>query len=294
MLVQVMIAGLFCSSATAAPRANHDHADDRLGNVMDDETEDDKDNQDDGVAQYVQELFLGISVYPQDENEVQLTWGLFNGAEVQDRSLAFLELEYGITDRFQIGFELPYEFGGDEILFDGTRNVGVELYYNFYSDRRTGRAYGVGFELGLPADAPAGESRGWVYEPFVIAYQDFGGCAVNLSAALEIVDFRDGGEDPETAGELAFAVFGPVGPFVPILELGLEIAAEETPLRVAPGLYWHPRCELLEFGVSVPIGLNRDAPDFGVFLLAIVEFDAHALAPCPGKATAARSAFAGR
>jgi hypothetical protein len=80
-------------------------------------------------------------------------------------------------------------------------------------------------------------------------------------------------------------VFRPVGKFVPILEVDLEIAPDEVPVRLAPGLYWHPFDKFLDLAISCPIGLNNDAPDIGLFLLAIMEFDAHLQRPKAGPGT---------
>lgn len=239
---------------------------------------DESDEDSDQFEPYLEEIFLGFVIYPQEQGEVQLTWGYFDHVETDHDSLFLFEVEYGITDRLQIGVALPADFMPEE-SFDGVRHVGVELYWNFYSNPNTGRGYGVGFELGLPTDAPTGDSRTYVYEPFAVAYQDFQSFAVNISGALEVEDALDPSEPTETSGELAAAVFGPVGNFTPMLELGVEIEADETPIRLAPGLYWSPCDKPVDFAIAFPIGLNRDAPDLGIFLLAIIEFDSGARCP---------------
>lgn len=240
----------------------------------DDEGEDEsnEDDDDDGMERYMEELFLGRVVYPQDKGEVQITEGYFKGVESVSDAVLFTEVEYGITDRFQLSLEVPVEFNPGE-SFDGVRALGVEAYWNFYSDRATGRALGAGFEVGAPLDAPEDEPRQVIYEPFFIAYQDFGGVAANFSAAVEIEDPVSGDERAETTGELAAAVFGAVGPFVPMLECQVEIGPEETPARLAPGLYVRRFWNAVDVGASLPVGLNRDAPEIGVFMFAIVEFE---------------------
>ncbi|MCX7427187.1 MAG: hypothetical protein NTW96_16365 [Planctomycetia bacterium] len=67
------------------------------------------------------------------------------------------------------------------------------------------------------------------------------------------------------------AVFQRHGRFIPLLEAGIEMEADETLLRLAPGLYWQPRPNV-EFGVALPIGLTKDTPNLGVFALATFEF----------------------
>ena len=241
---------------------------------VDDEAEDEseEDDEDGGVKHYMEELFLGRVVYPQDKGEVQITEGYFKGVESVSDAVLFTEVEYGVTDRFQLSLEVPVEFDpGDS--FDGVRELGVEAYWNFFSDRTTGRAYGAGFEVGAPVDSLEDEPRAVVYEPFLIAYQDFGALATNFSAAVTIEDPVTGDEEAAMSGDLAAAVFGSVGPFVPMLECGVEIGPDETPVRLAPGLYLRRAFDVVDLAISLPVGLNREAPDFGVFLLAIVEFD---------------------
>jgi hypothetical protein len=266
------------SSSTSASTVNDakgitddgDDDDDR-----DDENEEEEDDEDQ-VTPIIEELFLGKIVYPQEKDEVQLTFGYFDGVEATANSETIFEIEYGITDRFQIGFEVPIESAEEEEPFEGVRNLNFELYYNFYNERSTGRAYGIGCEFGVPIDAAAGESRAYVYEPFFIAYQEYGDYALNLSAALEIEDPL-AVEATETVGDVAFGIIGKAENIVPLLELRVEIASDETPVLLAPGFYAKSFIKPFDVAVSFPIGLNDDAPDFAVFFLAVVEFEASAI-----------------
>src|SRR6185295_8110027 len=89
-----------------------------------DEDEKDKDDEEeeDQVPPIIEELFLGKIVYPQEKDEVQLTFGYFDGVEAVGNSELLFEIEYGITDRFQIGFEVPIESVNEETPFKGVRN----------------------------------------------------------------------------------------------------------------------------------------------------------------------------
>jgi hypothetical protein len=240
----------------------------------DDSGADDGDEDNDKVERYMEELFLGFIVYPQEKDELQLTWGLFNGIEGARDGVYFFETEYGITDRFQVGLGLPFHNFEEDSSLDGLRHIELEAYYNFYSNRSTGRAYGVGFEMGLPV-AAKGRERNYFYEPFFVAYQEFGNNnAVNFSAALEIEDSLEEDEPVEVGAELTLSVFRKIGKFVPMLELGVELEDERTPTRLAPALYWHPWEKTVDFAISLPIGLNDDTADLGVFFLFILEFEA--------------------
>jgi hypothetical protein len=242
------------------------------GNVSEEGDEDDKDkDHEDQVTPIIEELFLGKVVYPQEQDEVQITFGYFDAVEAVGNSELLFEIEYGITDRFQIGFEVPIESVKEETPFNGVRNLGFDLYYNFYNDRSTGRAYGVGFEFGLPVDAAAGESRAYIYQPFFVAYQEYADFALNLSAALEIRD--PSAHATETVGDISLGLIGKAANIVPLLELQVQIASDETPVLLAPGFYAKSFIKPFDVAISFPIGLNDDAPDFGVYFLAVVEFD---------------------
>jgi hypothetical protein len=243
------------------------------------EQKDDDEKDEDQITPIIQELFLGKIVYPQEKGEVQLSLGYFDGVGAPGNSETLFGIEYGITDRLQIGFDISRESIEEDVRFDGVRNLGFELYYNFYNDRPTGRAYGVGFEFGLPVDSAAGESRTYVYEPFFVAYPEYRQFAVNFSAALEIENPSAVNEAPASTGKVALGIFRRSEYVVPMLELQVEIAEEGTPARLAPGLYFKSFVEPVDVAVSFPIGLNNDAPDFAVYFLAIIEFEASALRP---------------
>jgi hypothetical protein len=156
---------------------------------------------------------------------------------------------------------------------DGLHHIAFETYYNFYSNRQTGRAYGVGFEVGLPVPAK-GRFGSYLYEPFFVAYHEFRPrTAVNFSAALEIEDSLEKGEPTEIGTQLTLSALHKVGKFVPMIELDVEIEPDRTPVRLAPALYWHPWEKTIDFAVSLPIGLNADAASLGVFFLFIVELE---------------------
>ncbi len=222
-----------------------------------------------------EELFLGTIVYAQEEGALQVTSGFFWNQRREDYHRVPLILEYGITERFQIEAELPIDFErGGPGNAEGLGNVELGAYYNFYNNPCQGRAFGVGFELGLPSATNGVGKDALIYEPFFVAYQEFQPFAVNFSAGLEIEDPTVTGEETEVAGELAIAAFRRVGQFVPILELGMEIETEETDMRLAPGIYWKPpRHKGVEIGVSLPIGLTKSAPDIGAFLQINLEFE---------------------
>lgn len=233
-----------------------------------DEGEVDESDDDPMIYQIVQELFLGVTVYPQEKGEWQFTTGYFQGTEVHHDGFIPLEVEYGITGRFQVGVGVPHNlFSSEEDYVEGVEYVGVELYYNFYNNPQSQTALGLGYEFGIPVRTLEDEPRTYLHEPFFIAYQQFGATAVNFSAGLEIANSS---EETGIASEMALGVFREFGAFVPMIELGVEIDEQGVPLVLSTGLFWKPRkgCEI---GASLPIGLNDDAPDIGAAVLLILE-----------------------
>ena len=235
------------------------------------------------VEELVQEVFLGEIVYPQDQGELQFTTGylLANkgnnflwGSKGEDDFQIPVLLEYGLTDRLQFGTLIPVNFlRTGQAESEGVGNVELELYYNFYNDRRSGRAYGVGFALGLPpATSEIGENA-LSYEPFFVAYQQFNQYALNFSASLEIEEplGKDQERDSDVGGDLSLAVIRKYDTVTLLAEIETQIESDNTLLRLAPGLYWQPR-DNFELGVSLPIGLTNDTPDLGVFVLMTIEF----------------------
>lgn len=231
--------------------------------------------QEDTVEELLQELFLGESVYPQEAGELQFTTGFLWADKGADDFRIPMLLEYGLTDRLQIGVETPFDFlrtGSDDA--EGLGNVELEVYWNVLNNPPSGWAGGVGFGLGLPtATSDVGEDA-LAYEPFFVLYRTFDCLAVNFSAALEIEDPLKAGEDTEVGAELAAAFIKPSrkSPLVYLFEAGAEIESDETAVRLAPGAYWQPPDANWEVGVSLPIGVTEAASDFGAFVLFTLEF----------------------
>jgi hypothetical protein len=229
------------------------------------------------VEELVEELFLGEVVYPQDAGEIQFSIGHFWHDGRSDRSTLPVLLEYGITDRLQVGVMLPTSFyeSSDPEAHDGLANVEFEVYWSFLNDRETGWAAGIGFGYSLPEAVTGAGEDAHGYEPFVVLYREFGCDALNFSAAVEIEDPRDSDEARETSGDLAAAYIRPLAnlPLTALLELATEIEAHETQVQLAPGAYYRPPTAIWEIGCSLPIGLAGEVPDLGVFVMLTFEFE---------------------
>ena len=232
------------------------------------------------VEEIFQELFLGEIVYPQDRGEIQLTTAVLWGHDGPRDVRIPIIFEYGITDRFQVAAIIPINFsssGEDPARITGNveymGNVELDAYWSFLNDAKTGRAAGIGFAVGLPIDTEETIEKAYVYEPYLILYQASDLLNVNFTANLEVENFVEAGEETEVNGALGVALFKQYKPYAYILELGVDIEKDRTPVRLAPGAYYHWPDSIWEFGVSLPIGLNSDAPDFGFFAVLTFEFD---------------------
>jgi len=225
------------------------------------------------VKPFFQELFLGELVYPQEQGEIQFTTGFLTATETKHDSRLPVIIEYGITDRLQIAVGLPIDFQQGQESADGVGNIELEGFWNFYNDAQSGWAAGIGFGLGLPAATPDVGDRALLYEPFLAACRQFDNLDFNASAGLEIKDFLDDAQPTEVNGVMALAAFRRFDRLIPLIELRVELEASGTPVRLAPGLIWQPPATSAELGISFPVGLTDDAPDFAVFFLATIELE---------------------
>ena len=111
------------------------------------------------VEKFVEELFLGEIVYPQDQGEFQFTTGYLKankgndflfGAKGEDDFEIPLLFEYGLTGYVQlvaevlIGFKRTGRADREEV-----GKVESTVYLDFLNDPRSGRARGYGMALGL-------------------------------------------------------------------------------------------------------------------------------------------------
>lgn len=89
------------------------------------------------MPEYIQEFFLSEAVHCQEKDELQLT--LATDSRQRIGTNADVQLQYGLTDRLQIGVEVPYGITATrdevEILPQWSSiNVGL-LYQIIRSDR---------------------------------------------------------------------------------------------------------------------------------------------------------------
>ncbi|WP_437521271.1 hypothetical protein WME79_28735 [Sorangium sp. So ce726] len=221
----------------------------------------------------IEELFLGETAFPQEALELQITsaprW------ERDGRQVGFripLLLELGITDRLQLGGELPLELARqDSGVVAGLGSVELEALYNLVNERGLGLALSAGLGAGFPAGARELGAPGYALEPFVSLDKAIGGVHVGISASAEIRLPTAGRDATELSPGASLGVILPLGDVVPTVELAAELE-DTTSLLIAPGVLWHPTPGL-ELGAALELGLAGETPDAGLMLLVTREIE---------------------
>ncbi|WP_437806986.1 hypothetical protein [Sorangium sp. So ce1078] len=221
----------------------------------------------------VEELFLGETAFPQEALELQVTsaptW------ERDGRRVRFgipLLLELGITDRLQIGGELPLELVRNERgVAAGLGAVQAEALVNLVNDGALGLALSAGLEAELPAGARELGAPGYALSPFVSLDKAVGGVHVALSASAEVRLPAARGDAAELSPGVALGVILPLGAVAPTVELAAELE-DTAALLLASGVLWHP-ARGLELGAALELGLMGETPDVGLLLLVTSEIE---------------------
>jgi hypothetical protein len=226
----------------------------------------------DAVEDVIEQLFLGETVYPQERFELQASTGIEWKRAGRHVDFAIpVELEFGVTDRFQLAVEAPVLFvRRDAGVIAGVGSVEASAFYNVISRRSLGLSFSAGLGIGSPASARELGSSSFAIRPVIVGYKELGPVHLNVSTEAAIA-LPSSTEAAEVGVEVALGVFVALGSLIPTLELAGEFE-DESELSLAPGLLWHPCCEL-ELGLAVPIGLTKGSAGAGLLLHATWEID---------------------
>ena len=241
--------------------------------------------------QPVQEVFQTGLVYPQERGEVQLSYtSRFSKGHGRTLWQTPLNLEYGITDRWQVEIEwdaLSRRTETGEAATRGRGDLQIGTQYSFMNIRGSNIHSAVGFEVSLPTgDVEKELSEGFVeYEPYIILARDFPRLH-NMQVFTQVgVGFvqrarqRAGSDDLEPAAHefnLGVGMFVPFRRLVLTGEFNLSTnrwnhGGREREMYATPGAVWRlPRN--WEMGIGVPVGLTRDADKSGAIFKLIYEF----------------------
>ncbi len=239
--------------------------------------------------EWIQEFFLLETVYPQEKGEVQLTLTpQYSKESSNDALLLPVTLEYGITDQWQIEASWDtYTYMGfaDERDQDGIGDLEIGTKFTFPEMKNLGLTAAIGFELTLPiADVDKELTEGFrLYEPFfVFSKEVHPRVNIHLNASFSFLDRAKESDEEEKEEEInelevgVGSIFALTQNWRTTLELNLETneierAGKETALILTPGMI-HSGPGTWEFGVGVPVGLTRDALDWGVVAMVTFEF----------------------
>jgi hypothetical protein len=225
--------------------------------------------------QIVNELFLGQAVTTQARHELQVTLGpSWRHHNKEDEITAPLEVELGITDRFQVGVELPAVFapgeGGD--VTAGLGSAELEVFHNAIYDQPRQVALSLGFGVSLPASTEELDEQTVALEPLLVFYKRLGHVHLNATFSAEVpLPLTEDGEGARLGALGALSAFIQLGKVVPTLEVSGEYG-EEPELLVAPGFLWHPVSEA-ELGAAFALGLRDGSRTYSALATATWEFD---------------------
>lgn len=243
-------------------------------------------------TQPVQEVFQTGLVYTQGRGEVQLSYtSHFSKGNNNSFLESPLNLEYGITDRWQIDIEwsaMSRHTKTGAATTRGSGDLSIGTQYSFMNMRRSNFHSAVGFEVSIPTGSIEKEmSEGFIeYRPYLIIARDFPGLN-NMQIFSQVgVGFvqrvrRRAVVDEEAPAAHKFD-FG-VGMFVPVRHLVFtgefnlstnrwNHLGREREVYVTPGVVWRLPLNW-EFGVGAPIGLTRDSNKLGAVVKVVHDFN---------------------
>jgi hypothetical protein len=214
--------------------------------------EDDSHTDASALPQTVHELFLTESVFPNERGEYQPSVGADYQRHSSDSwsTLLNMGLEYGITDRLQVGLSMPWVSIHED---DHSRagDLSAELFYNLIPATAT-VSLSLAAELTLPKgneDRRFGEGEQELELTMIMA-----GRAAAVQWQINL-----GGEWTEDESELVYSLavlpMWPHWMLVPTLELSGAATDGGRELYVTPGLHWRP-ADNAGLGFGVPISIS--------------------------------------
>lgn len=194
------------------------------------------------MPEYIQEFFLSEAVRSQDKGELQVTFGVDSRQKVGTN--VRVQMEYGLTDRLQLSFEVPYGVTASEnaeipASWSST-TVGV-LYQFIRSDQPFALSAGMGFAL------PIRSRDHLAYEPTLLAAKTFRKLQIHASFLSDVDPRRPSFEYN------AACVYPLARRWFPTFEFNGRRLDAKNAFYLTPGVYRHFK-HRLELGVGMPVG----------------------------------------
>ena len=241
------------------------------------------------VPQPIQEMFQSNLVYPQEEDEIQFTlFPSFRKNSNTKKARTLFEVEYGITDAFQIIFEwdgLLYQNpkAGPAVSGPGNIEMGAQYSWMGLGDGNTHFSFGNLIEL------PVGTVRNGLTEgnlevqPFAVLARDFP--ALNQSQVFVELGFtwadqiRSVSLDSDPALDRFFwnlGAFFPFGSWRATMEINGSNnrwdGGNDNEIFITPGII-NKLSREWEIGIAAPIGATRTSDDYRVVGYLMWEFE---------------------
>jgi len=223
-----------------------------------------------------EELAITRSVVIQEADELESTFS-FQYARSQPREAYAVdaEFEYGLTDRWEIDADVPYEFlqPKNEAGANGIGDVEAAVRYGVIPIGKQPLALTAGLGFGIPTGdrtRDLGEGR-LTLEPFFTAGMWLGPCNVQLNGGWTRA-VTDSGDEPRDDFEYNVAILYPVGRWCVVVEGNGESNSDSTTYYVTPELIWRPM-KNLELLVAAPLGITRESADYGVVAEVSLELE---------------------
>jgi hypothetical protein len=211
------------------------------------------------LPEYVQEFFLSDAVRCQEKGEWQLTGGVDSRQRIGTSGL--LKTQYGLTNRLQLGVELPYGLTEEETDEPQSRwstaSLGVE-----YQILRSNQPFALsaGIAIGVPV-----RSHGEVeYEPTLVIAKGFRKLQIHASFVADIEE-----EKPSFQYNVA-SVYSVRRHWFPTFEFNGRSLHGDAAFYLTPGMYRHLPHHL-EIGAGVPLGVGGVAGRLGIVGKATLE-----------------------
>jgi hypothetical protein len=213
------------------------------------------------LPEYIEEFFLSEAVRSEERGELQLTVGgaAFQGrGSSMDGKSADLDIEYGVTDRLQLGLEAPYGINSTPTSEIPTRwsTADVSLLYQFIGGNHPFALSGA-----MGVNAPLTSRGNLSYEPELLIAKAFGKLQIHTSLIPQL------GSNDRSLEYNAAAVRPVAHHFIPTLEFNGRRNVGVNSFYVTPGIYKHLP-HRLEMGIAMPTGAGRfSSPVGAVFKL---------------------------
>jgi len=130
------------------------------------------------LPEYIQDFFLSDAVRNQERGEFQLTVGL--DARHAVGSNTTLKMEYGVTERLQVGLDLPYGMSEEENWENSSRlhrvNFGIQ-----YQVIKSNSPFAL--SAGIDSGIPISSEEGTEFQRTILAAKSFCSLQIHASAA---------------------------------------------------------------------------------------------------------------